>query len=164
MHKLLIPLLIFFASVCSAEAIYQFDSEVDEARFKAFTYELRCPTCQSQNLAGSDAMIAQDLRRDIYEQIQDGRSDKEITDNMVARYGDYILYRPPLTKATFALWAAPAVLLIIGIIAIILLVRRRRAEQLEQPLDPREQAELDRLLKTRNALPTATKAQEPPHE
>ncbi|WP_339615087.1 cytochrome c-type biogenesis protein [uncultured Gilvimarinus sp.] len=160
MHKLLIPLLIFFASVCSAEAIYQFDSEVDESRFNAFINEMRCPTCQSQNLAGSDSMIAQDLRRDIYEQIQDGRSDKEITDNMVARYGDYILYRPPLTGATLVLWAAPIVLLIIAIVAIILLVRKRRAEQLEQPLDSREQAKLDQLLKS-----SATgKHQEQPHE
>lgn len=164
MHKLLIPLLIFFVSVCSAEAIYQFDNKVDEARFKAFTEELRCPTCQSQNLAGSDAMIAQDLRRDIYEQIQDGRSDKEITDNMVARYGDYILYRPPLTGATIALWATPIVLLVIAIIAIILLVRRRRAVLLEQPLEPREQVELDRLLNNSNTKASSIKPQEQTNE
>ncbi|WP_049721717.1 cytochrome c-type biogenesis protein [Gilvimarinus polysaccharolyticus] len=163
MHKLLILLLIFFTSVCSAEAIYQFDNKVDEARFKAFTEELRCPTCQSQNLAGSDAMIAQDLRRDIYEQIQDGRSDKEITDNMVARYGDYILYRPPLTGATFALWVTPFVLLIIAIISIILLVRRRRAEQLEQPLDPLEQAQLQRLIDSK-ATNAGSSPQEQPNE
>ncbi|WP_041523260.1 cytochrome c-type biogenesis protein [Gilvimarinus agarilyticus] len=151
MLKLLIPLLIFFASVCSAEAIYQFDNEVDEARFKAFINEMRCPTCQSQNLAGSDAMISQDLRRDIYEQIKEGRSDKEITDHMVARYGDYILYRPPLTPATLALWLMPAVLLVIAIIVIILMIRRRRAEQLEQPLNPDEQEALNRLLNTNSS-------------
>jgi cytochrome c-type biogenesis protein CcmH len=146
MHKLLIPLLMLFASWCSAEAIYHFDNPVDEARFKAFITEMRCPTCQSQNLAGSDAMIAQDLRRDIYEQIQDGRSDKEITDHMVARYGDYILYRPPVTKATIALWLAPPLLLLIGIITMVVLLRKRRAAQLEVPLDAAEQARLDQLL------------------
>lgn len=161
MLKLLIPLLIFFASVCSAEAIYQFDNEVDEARFKAFINEMRCPTCQSQNIAGSDSMSAQDLRRDIYEQIQDGRSDKEITDSMVARYGDYILYRPPLTPATLALWLMPAVLLVIAVIVMVLMIRHRRAEQLEQPLDSGEQAELSRLLNTPSSAP---ERQEKPDE
>lgn len=151
MHKLLIPLLMLFASWCSAEAIYHFDNPVDETRFKSFITEMRCPTCQSQNLAGSEAMIAQDLRRDIYEQIQDGRSDKEITDHMVARYGEYILYRPPVTGATIALWLAPPVLLFIGIIALIVLLRKRRATKLEVPLDTREQARLKRLLQTSSA-------------
>jgi len=164
MRNLLIPLLIFLAPLCFGEVYYQFSNDVDKVRFEAFTHELRCPKCQNQSLADSDSMIAQDLRRELYEQIQDGRSDKEITDHMVARYGDYILYRPPLTKATLILWAAPLLLLLIGIIVIILMVRRRRAAQLERPLDSHEQAELERLLGARAGSSNHNTPQEPPHE
>src|SRR5690625_309177 len=92
---------------------YEFDNEVDRKRYVSFIEEMRCPKCQNQNLSGSDSPIAADLRRELYFLIQDGRSDMEIVDFMVERYGEYILYRPRLSSATVLLWFGPVVLLIL---------------------------------------------------
>src|SRR5690625_1667978 len=86
---------------------YEFDNEVDRKRYVSFIEEMRCPKCQNQNLSGSDSPIAADLRRELYFLIQDGRSDMEIVDFMVERYGEYILYRPRLSSATVLLWFGP---------------------------------------------------------
>lgn len=132
---------------------YKFDNEVDRKRFRAFTEEMRCPKCQNQNLAGSDSPIAEDLRREIYLQIQDGRSDREIVDFMVDRYGDYVLYRPPLSVKTLGLWLGPLVLLLIGIAILIWVVVRRRTRVGEtraevHELSAAERARLDAMLKS----------------
>lgn len=93
---------------------YDFDSEADRRRYNALIDELRCPKCQNQNLSGSDAPIAQDLRREVYRMIQAGDSDQEILNFMHRRYGDFVLYRPRLTLETLALWLGPAVLVLVG--------------------------------------------------
>src|SRR5690625_1846869 len=98
---------------------YEFDNEVDRKRYVSFIEEMRCPKCQNQNLSGSDSPIAADLRRELYFLIQDGRSDMEIVDFMVERYGEYILYRPRLSSATVLLWFGPVVLLILAIVILI---------------------------------------------
>ncbi len=79
-----------------------------DVRYQKFIEELRCPKCQNQNLAGSNSPISEDLRREIYRLIDDGKSDTEIVQFMLDRYGDFILYRPRLTSETAILWAAPA--------------------------------------------------------
>src|SRR5690625_4639181 len=95
---------------------YEFDNEVDRKRYVSFIEEMRCPKCQNQNLSGSDSPIAADLRRELYFLIQDGRSDMEIVDFMVERYGEYILYRPRLSSATGLLWFGRVVRWILAIV------------------------------------------------
>lgn len=92
--------------------VHQFKSEQDEIRYQALIEELRCPKCQNQNLAGSDAPIARDLKQKTYEMINDGRSDKEIRDYMFERYGDFISYKPPIRPSTWVLWFFPPILLV----------------------------------------------------
>lgn len=133
---------------------YEFDREADRKRYQQFIAELRCPKCQNQNLAGSDAPIAQDLRQQLYLLIRDGKSDREITDFMVARYGEFVLYRPPLDARTALLWALPALMLLIGIIVIALIVRRhRRAAPENRELSDAERARLQALLDQREERP-----------
>lgn len=93
---------------------YEFDDEVQRKRYNQFIDELRCPKCQNQNLSGSDAPIAKDLRRELHRLIIDGRADQEITQFMVDRYGDFVLYRPQFNAKTALLWASPILLLLIG--------------------------------------------------
>ncbi|UTF60691.1 cytochrome c-type biogenesis protein [Gilvimarinus sp. DA14] len=149
MTRLVFVFLLFFAQV-QAEEIYQFDDPADRARFEQFGKELRCPQCQNQNIADSESMQAGDLRREVYEQIQAGRSDKEIVDEMVRRYGNYILYRPPFDASTAILWAFPLVLLLVGVGVVVAMVRKRaKADPVgDQGLSAAEQARIDALLAT----------------
>jgi cytochrome c-type biogenesis protein CcmH len=100
-----------------------------EARAAALETELRCLVCQNQTLADSNAPLAVDLRNQIRERMREGASDRDILDFMVARYGDFVLYRPPLKATTVLLWAGPALLLIAGLAALFQRLRRRRSEQ-----------------------------------
>jgi cytochrome c-type biogenesis protein CcmH len=96
-----------------------------EARYNELTLELRCLVCQNQNLADSDAPLAQDLRKEIYDMMQAGQSNEEIKTFLVDRYGDFVLYKPPVKGNTLALWLAPAVLLLGGGLVVVLIVRKR---------------------------------------
>ncbi|WP_081665838.1 cytochrome c-type biogenesis protein [Marinimicrobium sp. LS-A18] len=144
-------LMLPWSAAHGAVDIREFDSETDRQRYQSFIDELRCPKCQNQNLAGSDSPIAKDLRDQVYRMIKEGRADKEITDFLVERYGDYVLYRPPLKAATLALWLGPVVVLLLGIIILIWVVRQRRSSGLAptetaKNLTDAERSELDRLL------------------
>lgn len=97
-----------------------------EARMLAITGELRCLVCQNQTIADSHADLAADLRKEVRELLAQGKSDEQIRDYMTARYGDFVLYRPPLKATTVALWAGPAVLLAIAIAALLVTIARRR--------------------------------------
>lgn len=127
---------------------YPFPNEELEVRYNQLIDELRCPQCLNTNLAGSDAMIARDLRREVHRLLLEGRTDEEILNFMHARYGDFILYEPRVTPGTFALWYGPLVLLMIGagIIARVVYVRRERDTQKETDLSGAEQDRLKRLL------------------
>ncbi|RYZ79138.1 MAG: cytochrome c-type biogenesis protein CcmH [Moraxellaceae bacterium] len=130
---------------------HQFDNEVQRKRYQSFIEEMRCPKCQNQNLAGSDSPISADLRRELYDMINAGKSDQEIVDFMVARYGDFILYRPRVTPATYALWIAPTILLIAGVVVLILMLHKRRRLAITQTtgeLSTAEQSRLTSLLNT----------------
>lgn len=96
--------------------VYEFKTSEDETRYRALIEELRCPKCQNQNLAGSDAPIALDLKQKTYEMINDGRSDTEIRDYMFERYGDFISYKPPVRPSTWILWFFPPILLVLLVI------------------------------------------------
>lgn len=102
-----------------------FRDEAEQRRYQALVDELRCTVCQNQNLADSNAELAKDLRRKVFEMIQQGRSDAEIKQFLVERYGDFVLYRPPLKPVTWALWFGPGVLLLAGLALLVRTLRRR---------------------------------------
>lgn len=128
---------------------YEFKSDAERERYRSLIEELRCPKCQNQNIADSDAPIAMDLRREIYRMLGEGQSDEQIVDYLVARYGDFVRYKPPLDARTLLLWYGPAGLLAIGFgVLALILVRRRRgvADPASNALSPAERERLATLL------------------
>ncbi len=123
---LLATALLLARAALAAEPIV-FEDAAQEDRFLRLTTELRCLVCQNQTLSDSDAPLAHDLRQEIHDMIVAGRSDEEIKEFMVARYGDFVLYRPPVKSNTIVLWAAPLILLLIGGLVMARAVRRRAA-------------------------------------
>ena len=103
---------------------YPFASEVKESLFYSLLNELRCPKCQSSNLAGSNSPISNDLKREVYELVVEGKSSKQIKDHLVDRYGNFIIYNPPLEPATYVLWFGPFILILLSVLVIIF-VRKR---------------------------------------
>lgn len=103
----------------------EFRDDAESDRFHDLAVELRCVKCQNQSLADSDAAIARDLRNEVLGLIRQGRSDAEIKDYLVARYGEFVLYRPAVQASTWLLWFGPAVLLLAGAVAVWWIVRRR---------------------------------------
>lgn len=126
---------------------YEFQDEVTKIRFNALTKELRCPKCQNQNLADSNSPIAADLRREVYDLLQQGKADIEIVNFMVARYGDFVLYRPRVNSLTYILWFGPGVLLFIGVVVMVMVLRKKPEKQAEKTLSAEQQSKLDNLLK-----------------
>ena len=114
----------------------EFASETQRQRYHALIDELRCTVCQNQALASSDAPLAADLREAVYRQIREGRADSEIRQFMRDRYGDFVLYSPPLAAHTLLLWAGPPLLLIIGGILAALIVRAQRRRLAESTGTP----------------------------
>jgi cytochrome c-type biogenesis protein CcmH len=117
-----------------------------EARVKHLAIELRCLVCQNQTLADSNAPLAEDLRREVREMIVKNMSDKEIIDFLVERYGDFVLYRPPVKATTALLWVGPFVLLIVGLAALIIAVRRRSQKLVDVPVTEEEHQRVEQLL------------------
>lgn len=144
------------ATAIAAIDVYDFDSPQQEAQYRGLIEELRCPKCQNQNLAASDAPIAQDLKQKTFDMVKDRRSDAEIRAYMQERYGDFISYKPPVRPSTWILWFFPPLLLVILIIGWFWQTKRRQVlargqnnvnvEPVNAALTPAEQAELDRLL------------------
>ena len=120
-----------------------------EQRVMRLTAELRCLVCQNQSLADSHADLAIDLKNQVRSQMQAGKSDAEIRDYMVARYGDFVLYRPPLKPTTSLLWAGPFVLLASGGLALGFYLRRRREHLTEGELTPEQRVHAEALLRAR---------------
>ena len=136
--RLLLALLLCIAS-CSvfaqanqqADATpLQFRDAVEETRFHALASELRCVMCQNQSLADSNALIALQLRREVLELMRDGRSDGEIKDYLVQRYGEFVLYQPKVEGRTWLLWLGPALLLLAGAGVVVAIVRKRKPQAL----------------------------------
>ena len=126
---------------------YQFSHPELERRYQALSAELRCPKCQNQNIADSNAPIAQDLRRLLHQQLEAGATDEEILAYMVARYGEFVRYRPKMTGATLWLWLAPVLFLVAGAVIAVLSLRSRRADSAQAAgLTDAERAELDALV------------------
>lgn len=143
----------FSAELQAAVDVYEFETTEQEQRFRALSNEFRCPMCQNANLTSSPGGVAADLRREIYRMIIEGQTDQEIEAFMLARYGDFILYRPRLTLQTVMLWFGPLVFLIIGIWAAFSIMRRSGKETPDSAasLSGDEEARLEQLLaKTKN--------------
>ncbi|MCO1335818.1 cytochrome c-type biogenesis protein CcmH [Microbulbifer sp. OS29] len=119
-------LFLSCAALAAVETEKLSSPELD-ARYRVLIEEMRCPKCQNQNLAGSDATISTDLRREIRHLLEEGFTDQEIIDYMVARYGDFVLYRPPVQGNTLVLWLAPGVFALVGLLALIVVVVRSRS-------------------------------------
>lgn len=142
-------LALFFcmASVQAGEAAPLADDPVAEKRLQELSTELRCLVCQNQTIADSNAELAQDLRREIRGMIQAGQSDAQIVDFMVARYGDFVLYRPPLKGITLLLWGGPLSFLLLGIFALQRYLKRRAARIADdEPLSEEEAERAQTLL------------------
>lgn len=154
--KSFIVSMVLVASLSSFAAIeiYEFKSAEDEARYKALIEELRCPKCQNQNLAGSDAPIAVDLKNQTYQMITDGRSDTEIRQFMFERYGDFISYKPPLRPSTWILWIFPPILLVMLILGWLYKARAGRVAIKEEvvSLSADEEAKIANILTKHQSL------------
>lgn len=144
MKKVLLLLLFLGFSAHAAIDVFQFESPEQEQRFRLLIDELRCPKCQNQNLSGSDAEVAKDLKRRAWQLMQQGKTDAEIRAYLVDRYGDFITYRPPLRAGTSLLWFGPLLLLLSA--AAILVWRVRRKPAAAKPLSDAERQRLAELL------------------
>jgi cytochrome c-type biogenesis protein CcmH len=111
-----------------AEELMSFSSSLNQTRYQSLVEELRCPKCQNQNLADSGSGIAVDLREQVHQMIEQGKTDQEIVDYMVARYGAFVLYRPTHSSATFLLWYGPFIFLGLGLLvfAFVVMANRKR--------------------------------------
>jgi len=147
MRRILLTLCLFWAT--SAYAVietYQFDSAEMRERYHVFVKELRCPKCQNQNLEDSNAGVAADLRREVHRLLHEGYTDDEIYDYMVARYGEFVLYRPRTSGVTLYLWLAPAMLLALAIAVVALIVKRSRKQIDDTVVASDDQERLNQVL------------------
>jgi len=149
LYFLTLFLLCVFASSALAQVQEEekpSDDPVIEKRLENLSRELRCLQCQNQTLADSPAGLAADLRREIREQMKAGRSDQEIIAFLTQRYGDFILYRPRVTPATYLLWFGPFVLLLAGLAVLFRYIKQRRDAIAEQPLSAADRRRAEELL------------------
>jgi len=146
MNWLALMLLLLPGIASGGEAKPLMEDPVAEARLKHLAVELRCLVCQNQTLADSNAPLAEDLRREVREMIAKNMSDQEIIDFLVSRYGDFVLYRPPLKATTTLLWVGPFVLMIGGAIALVTAMKRRGRKLTESVVTEEEHRRVEKLL------------------
>jgi len=152
LRTLLLCCGLLFAGVATAKEAAPMAADLEvEKRMVAISEELRCLVCQNESLSGSHAELAQDLRREIRKMIADGKSDKEILDFMVDRYGDFVRYRPPMKPTTWLLWGGPFLLLAGGIGALIAFLRRRAKDSAAPVLSEEERRRAAALLDQSNS-------------
>lgn len=143
----LIAATVIGTAIAHAQSVFEprdFSSPEHEQRYRTLVDELRCLVCQNQNIAESNADLASDLRREVYRMVEDDRSTEDIASFMVARYGDFVLYRPPLRGGTVVLWAGPFLLAAIGLTVLAVYLRRRRRMP-ATPLDADERQRIQRI-------------------
>lgn len=146
MKWVMLIILCVSGSAWAGEARPLTDDPVAEARLKHLAVELRCLVCQNQTLADSSAPLAEDLRREVREMIAKNMSDPEIIEFLVSRYGDFVLYRPPLKATTTLLWVGPFVLMAIGVTALVMTLRRRSRTVTEVSVTDEEHRRVEQLL------------------
>ncbi len=146
MTWVMLVIVLLSGTVWAGEARPLADDPAAEARLKHLAVELRCLVCQNQTLADSNAPLAEDLRREVREMIAKNMSDQEIIEFLVARYGDFVLYRPPLKATTTLLWVGPFVLMGIGATVLVITLRRRARTMVEIPVTEEEHRRVEQLL------------------
>ena len=130
MFRLLLSLIIFWSAQSLAVIeTYEFSTPDLELRYKALSQELRCPKCQNQNIADSNAPISRDLRAIVHEQLEAGATNEEIIDFLVDRYGEFVRYRPGMDSNTLWLWSAPLILLVMAVAVVLTQIRKDRDRQ-----------------------------------
>jgi len=154
MMKVLMTALLLAMAMAAVQAssieTYRFDTPEQEELYKKMIAELRCLVCQNQNLADSNAELAVDLRRKTYEMVSAGKSEQEIMTYMVARYGDFVLYRPPMKSITFLLWTGPFIILGVGVFILFRVIKKKSSKTTEETLSEEERAKAQDLLKGDN--------------
>ena len=150
--------LALFAALFLSNAIatpidsYEFSDKLQEQQFHELTNELRCPKCQNQSIADSNAPIAEDLRREVHKMVLDGADNQTVIDFMLDRYGDFVLYTPRFEGKNLILWLGPLVLLLIGLMVLVVVVRGHRSQKVEaessesDELTPEEREKLNKVL------------------
>jgi cytochrome c-type biogenesis protein CcmH len=146
--KLVVLLFSLLLSISAQAAIdaYKFDDPKKEKIYHELTDELRCLVCQNQNIAGSNAELAVDMRRKTYEMVSAGQSKQQVADYMADRYGDFVLYKPPFKASTAVLWIGPFIILAVSIWLMLLVIRNRREEHETASVSGEQLAEAARLL------------------
>jgi cytochrome c-type biogenesis protein CcmH len=145
-HMLIVFLIIMPAMLRAADVPFEFNTPEQEQRYQDLAEQLRCLVCQNQSLADSNAELAQDLRNEVYRMIMQGQSDGEIIDFLVARYGDFVLFKPPVKTGTILLWFGPFLLLLAAVLIVIRYTRR--SARLPAPeLNSADRQRLETLLK-----------------
>lgn len=140
MSKFVFVLFFSFSSVVIAGVeVNEFDNKEDEQQFKVLINELRCLVCQNQNLADSNAELAQDLRKEVYQMIKAGQSKDEIVAFMVARYGDFVLYKPPFKAQTYILWIGPFVFLLLAVVFLFVFIKNKKTVKEKEMTDEEKQ-------------------------
>lgn len=146
--------LLLLSTAITAAPIdsFSFDTQADEDRYKILIEEIRCVKCQNTNIAGSNADLARDHRTKVYEMMKQGKTDREIREWFVVRYGDFVLYRPTVDSRTWLLWGLPLLLVPVGGLLLVLQIRRQRAAATKEVVEEttfsdEEQKQLDEVLK-----------------
>lgn len=139
MKYFFLSLLFLISTAQATQVLIEFKNPEQQALFKELTHELRCPKCQNQNIADSNAVVAVDMRNKTLELVQQGQDKAQVLEYMKSRYGDFVHYQPPLNKFTLILWLLPA-LMVVGLM--VLLVVRRKAQGKAEVSEPTDQAQM----------------------
>jgi cytochrome c-type biogenesis protein CcmH len=156
MKKFVYPLMLVIVmglintSFAAIDAL-QFKDQAQEERYRKLAMELRCLVCQNQSLADSNADLARDLRIEVLRLMNGGKSDKEITEYLVARYGDFVRYRPPLNAVTLMLWAGPAILFVLAVFGLARVIRARRSNSEDETLSADDSRRIQKLLQEKDS-------------
>ena len=148
----LVAAVVFAGFSARAQSVFEprdFTSPEHEQRYRSLVEELRCLVCQNQNIADSNADLASDLRREVYRMVEDGQGAEEIAGFMVARYGEFVLYRPAVRGETLLLWAGPFLLVVAGLTVLFLHLRRSRRAR-AAPLDEEARERARRIIAARD--------------
>ncbi|MEQ5814663.1 cytochrome c-type biogenesis protein CcmH [Marinobacter sp. NFXS11] len=140
---------LLFAGIAAADVsdVYDFEDRAEEQRYQNLISELRCPKCQNQNIADSNAPISKDMRDVVYRMMKDGSSNEEIVESLVGRFGEFVRYKPELDSRTFLLWATPAIAVFGGFLVVAgVVIRSRRAGPSGPALSTEEKARVDKML------------------
>ncbi len=146
MKRLFAALLLGLTFTANAAIdTYEFANDAERERYRSLTEELRCPKCQNQNIADSNSPIAMDLREEIYRMLEAGQSNEQIVEHLVARYGEFVRYKPPLNAKTLALWYGPFALLGLSFAVLLVIVWRKRRVDTTADAKTLTEAERQRL-------------------